>query len=232
MSLLAPRLPTTDAPLIRWGRLYGAAPALAIAEAAAEAKGPVIVLTRNSRDAESLSDEITFFAGGKPAVHVFPDLETLPYDSFSAHPDITSARLAALADLPHARAGVWVVAVESTSTSTLAFDPSLELVGTTVKAPTAASFTFRWTTLLGRTSRPAACWQVMPTSTRKTLMSGLFGFASSRPMYALCTPKPCSPLAVLTPALSLVPDPHAASNASASPLPIRLAMCSPGLVTV
>ena len=27
------------------------------------------------------------------AVRVFPDLETLPYDSFSAHPDITSSRL-------------------------------------------------------------------------------------------------------------------------------------------
>ena len=37
-------------------------------------------------------------------VHVFPDLETLPYDSFSAHPDITSARLRTLAELPRARA--------------------------------------------------------------------------------------------------------------------------------
>jgi len=44
---------------------------------------------------------------------VFPDLETLPYDGFSAHPDITSARLATLAELPRARAGVWLVAVDT-----------------------------------------------------------------------------------------------------------------------
>ena len=49
----------------------------------------------------------------RPAVHLFPDLETLPYDSFSAHPDITSARLKTLAELPRARAGVWVVAIET-----------------------------------------------------------------------------------------------------------------------
>jgi transcription-repair coupling factor (superfamily II helicase) len=113
MPLLSPRLPSSTAPLIRWGRLYGSAPALAIAEAAAGASAPIVVLTRNSRDAESLSDEVGFFAGGSFAVSVFPDLETLPYDSFSAHPDITSARLATLADLPHAKKGVWIVAAET-----------------------------------------------------------------------------------------------------------------------
>ena len=46
-------------------------------------------------------------------VRVFPDLETLPYDSFSAHPDITSARLRTLAELPRARRGVWVVAIDT-----------------------------------------------------------------------------------------------------------------------
>ena len=46
-------------------------------------------------------------------MRVFPDLETLPYDSFSAHPDITSARLATLAELPRARRGVWLVAVDT-----------------------------------------------------------------------------------------------------------------------
>jgi len=111
--LLAPRIPTPDAPLIKWGKLHGAAPALAIAEAAASAGGPLIVIAPSSRDAESLSDEIGFFAGGGTPVRVFPDLETLPYDGFSAHPDITSARLAVLAELPRARAGVWVVAVDT-----------------------------------------------------------------------------------------------------------------------
>src|SRR5579863_5203674 len=113
MPLLDPALPSTDSPLVKWGRLYGAAAALAIAEAAAKASGPLIVITPNSRDAEALSEEIAFFAGPNIAVRVFPDLETLPYDSFSAHPDITSARLATLAELPHARKGVWLVAIET-----------------------------------------------------------------------------------------------------------------------
>jgi transcription-repair coupling factor (superfamily II helicase) len=96
-----------------WGQLYGAAPALAIAAAAAKAAGPLIVITANSRDAEQMRDEIAFFGGAGLAARVFPDLETLPYDSFSAHPDITSARLATLAELPRARNGVWLVAVDT-----------------------------------------------------------------------------------------------------------------------
>jgi transcription-repair coupling factor (superfamily II helicase) len=113
MSLLNPSLADHDKRLVKWGRLYGAAVALAIAEAAPGAAGPLIVVVPSSREAESLSEEIRFFAGPELMVHVFPDLETLPYDSFSAHPDITSARLATLAELPRAHRGVWLVAVET-----------------------------------------------------------------------------------------------------------------------
>ncbi|HEY5263811.1 MAG TPA: hypothetical protein VIJ37_02375, partial [Steroidobacteraceae bacterium] len=86
MSLTQPVLPRDDAPVVKWGKLYGAAAALAIAEAAAKSAGPLVIIAQSSRDAESLSDEIRFFAGPDLAVRVFPDLETLPYDSFSAHP--------------------------------------------------------------------------------------------------------------------------------------------------
>src|SRR5271167_1259394 len=113
MGLLDPILPDSDERVVKWGKLYGAAPALAIAEAAVKAAGPIIVITQNSRDAETLSEEIGFFAGRTLSVRVFPDLETLPYDSFSAHPDITSARLATLAELPRARRGVWLVAIDT-----------------------------------------------------------------------------------------------------------------------
>ncbi len=113
MALLDPVLPDADAKLVKWGKLYGAAAALAISEAAAGAKTPLLVITPDSRSAETLADEVRFFAGAALAVHVFPDLETLPYDSFSAHPDITSARLAALAELPRARHGVWLVAIDT-----------------------------------------------------------------------------------------------------------------------
>jgi transcription-repair coupling factor (superfamily II helicase) len=113
MSLFDPILPAGDSAQVKWGRLYGAAPALAIAEAAPRAAGPLLVVAQSSREAEALSEEIRFFAGPNLDVRVFPDLETLPYDSFSAHPDITSARLATLAELPRARQGVWLVAIDT-----------------------------------------------------------------------------------------------------------------------
>jgi transcription-repair coupling factor (superfamily II helicase) len=113
MPLLSPVLPDADAPAVKWGKLYGAAAALAIAEAAAQARAPLIVIAQSSREAEALAEEIGFFAAQELPVRVFPDLETLPYDSFSAHPDITSARLATLAELPRARTGVWLVAVDT-----------------------------------------------------------------------------------------------------------------------
>jgi transcription-repair coupling factor (superfamily II helicase) len=113
MPLFDPALPTVQAPVVKWGKLYGAAVALAIAEAAVKAAGPLIVIAQNSRDAEALSEEIGFFLGTRVPVRVFPDLETLPYDSFSAHPDITSARLKTLAELPRAREGVWLVAIDT-----------------------------------------------------------------------------------------------------------------------
>jgi transcription-repair coupling factor (superfamily II helicase) len=113
MGLLDPILPDNDERVVKWGKLYGAAAALCIAEAARSAPGPLIVIAQSTREAESLSDEIGFFAGPTLPVKVFPDLETLPYDSFSAHPDITSARLATLAELPRARRGVWLVAIDT-----------------------------------------------------------------------------------------------------------------------
>ena len=113
MPLLEPSLPVAEAPVVKWGKLYGAAAALAIAEGAARSHGPLIVIAQSSREAEALGDEIRFFSDGALPVRVFPDLETLPYDGFSAHPDITSARLATLAELPRARKGVWLVAVDT-----------------------------------------------------------------------------------------------------------------------
>src|ERR1700733_7657770 len=113
MALLDPLLPEAATALVKWGKLYGAAAALAISEAAARAKTPILVIAPNSRSVETLADEVRFFAGAGLAVRVFPDLETLPYDGFSAHPDITSARLATLAELPRARHGVWLIAIDT-----------------------------------------------------------------------------------------------------------------------
>ena len=96
-----------------WGQLYGSAPALAVAAAAAQHPGPVLVLARSPRQADQLAAEIAFFAGRDQEVLLLPDAETLPWDAFSPHPDITSRRLATLARLPGLQRGVVVAATQS-----------------------------------------------------------------------------------------------------------------------
>ena len=53
------------------------------------------VVTTDASDAQRLIDEIAFFAPS-PRCAVFPDWETLPYDTFSPHQDLISERLATL----------------------------------------------------------------------------------------------------------------------------------------
>lgn len=54
-----------------------------------------VVVTAEPGDTQRLEDELKFFAPGL-RVAVFPDWETLPYDSFSPHQDLISERLATL----------------------------------------------------------------------------------------------------------------------------------------
>jgi len=70
----------------RAGPYHGSGDALAIAELAGKAR-PLLVITARASDAQRLLDEIPWF---DPAlkVHLLPDWETLPYDSFSPHHDL------------------------------------------------------------------------------------------------------------------------------------------------
>ena len=99
----------------RWGQLYGCSDALAIAEAAQAATGPVLVITADTPTATRLEYAIRFFSGGDAddalPVLTFADWETLPYDVFSPHQDIISDRLATLARLPTLQRGVLVVPI-------------------------------------------------------------------------------------------------------------------------
>ncbi len=110
--LLRPRLPDTTTPA-RWGRLYGSADALAIAEAAIGADAPVLVIAADAREAERLQGALRFFTGESLTVRLFPDWETLPYDLFAPHPDIVSERLAALYALPTTHRGITVAALST-----------------------------------------------------------------------------------------------------------------------
>src|SRR5690606_19049621 len=111
--LLRPPLPDASRPHVSWGRLYGSAAALAIAEAAAAAQTPVLVIAAGAREAERLQGELGFFAGAATPVRLFPDWETLPYDLFAPHPDIISQRLSTLYTLPASRRGITVVALST-----------------------------------------------------------------------------------------------------------------------
>ncbi|MGD8514826.1 MAG: transcription-repair coupling factor [Granulosicoccaceae bacterium] len=95
-----------------WGRLYGCADGLAIAEAAREHAGPVIVITPDTPTSQRLEAEIRFFLDD-PACPIlpFPDWETLPYDIFSPHQDIISRRLETLYRLPELGHGIVLLPV-------------------------------------------------------------------------------------------------------------------------
>ncbi|MDH3613905.1 MAG: transcription-repair coupling factor [Gammaproteobacteria bacterium] len=91
-----------------WGRLIGASIALAAAELADKIDVPLLVLADDPRQADQLEAEIRFFAADNIDVRHFVEWETLPWDSFSPHQDIVSARLSALATLKDMRSGIVV----------------------------------------------------------------------------------------------------------------------------
>ncbi|MBT8137496.1 MAG: transcription-repair coupling factor [Gammaproteobacteria bacterium] len=92
----------------RWGGLYGCAASLALVEAAGNHAGPLLVVGHDVRQVERLLTELRFFAGEHLPVLEFADLENLPYDIFSPHPDIISRRLSTLARLPTLERGIVV----------------------------------------------------------------------------------------------------------------------------
>src|SRR6185503_1568213 len=97
-----------DATAARWPLLPGSAVALALAEAAQRHGGPVVVLCAGEQQAYRIEEETRFFLDpALPVIH-FPDTEVLPYDQFSPHQEILSARLAALDRLPTLQRGVVV----------------------------------------------------------------------------------------------------------------------------
>ena len=79
-------------------RPVGSADALMLAQLALrdKAAGKVTaIVTADAPDAQRLMDEMAFFAPDLRCV-LFPDWETLPYDTFSPHQDLISERLATL----------------------------------------------------------------------------------------------------------------------------------------
>ena len=104
-----PPLPSADRPGLRWTGLTGAATALQVARAAVDARGPLLIVTRDAASAARLEEELGFFTPPGLPIFAFPGYETLPYDQFSPHPDIISQRLRAMARLPGLGCGIVIV---------------------------------------------------------------------------------------------------------------------------
>ncbi|HEY1101893.1 MAG TPA: transcription-repair coupling factor, partial [Burkholderiaceae bacterium] len=93
-----------DLPKLSHGKRFtlprpaGSADALLLAQLGLreqQASQRMLVVTSDANDAQRLQDEMAFFAPGLRCA-LFPDWETLPYDSFSPHQDLISERLATL----------------------------------------------------------------------------------------------------------------------------------------
>ena len=119
--LLNPPVPAARRAL-GWAQLHGSALALAVMEAARTHRGVLVVALEDQRQIQVLESELGFFAQAQTAdaaqaqtagaaqaqtaateaipVCTFPSWECLPYDQFSPHQNITSARLRILARLP------------------------------------------------------------------------------------------------------------------------------------
>ncbi|MCF1162500.1 transcription-repair coupling factor [Yersinia pseudotuberculosis] len=85
------------------GQLTGSACAVECAEIIERHDGPVMLITPDMQTALRLRDEIQQFS--PQPVSTLSDWETLPYDSFSPHQDIISARLSCLYHLPAMKRG-------------------------------------------------------------------------------------------------------------------------------
>ncbi|EHN68569.1 transcription-repair coupling factor [Aliivibrio fischeri] len=110
-NLLSLSLPTKANDTRSVGNLTGSSLALAIAEIEQQHQGPIIVTVTEPQLAFRLQNEINQFS--QNAVDVFPDWETLPYDSFSPHQDIISDRLSRLYHLPQQKNGTLIVPVST-----------------------------------------------------------------------------------------------------------------------
>lgn len=97
-----------------WRELAGSSTALALANLAEQQPRRILLITEDAPTAYRFEQEIRFFCPRlAPHVSVFPDWETLPYDTFSPHQDIISERLRVLAKLPESQQGVLIVSLNS-----------------------------------------------------------------------------------------------------------------------
>ncbi|MBT6879397.1 MAG: transcription-repair coupling factor [Gammaproteobacteria bacterium] len=113
-SILQPPLPKSPGDKIHWAQLYGSASGLLISRAASIADSPLLVLLPDTTAVNTFENTLKFYTAGESfPVLTFPDLEMLPYDRLSPHPDITSRRLEVMTRLPTLKQGIILASVQA-----------------------------------------------------------------------------------------------------------------------
>jgi transcription-repair coupling factor (superfamily II helicase) len=122
-SIFQPPYPQKPGEIQQWGKLYGSALGLATRELVEQHEGLVLIISTSSMNAQALNEQIYFyFHGSEYELLNFPDWETLPYDVFSPHQDITSERLETLYRLPSINHGLLIVPVQTLLHRIVPFD--------------------------------------------------------------------------------------------------------------
>lgn len=94
------------------GQLYGSCSSLLLSEQIKQHDGLSVIVTSDMLEAEQIEKELKYFGLQNEVFH-FPDLETLPYDTFSPHQDIISERLATLYKLTHTKSGTLILPISA-----------------------------------------------------------------------------------------------------------------------
>jgi len=102
-------LPTGSGDRKYIGNVWGSAAGFIITDAAQQYDGFTLVICNDTNQAHRLRNEVRFFNTENLEILSFPDWETLPYDTFSPHQDIISARISTLNKLPGLSKGVLIV---------------------------------------------------------------------------------------------------------------------------
>jgi transcription-repair coupling factor (superfamily II helicase) len=112
ISPLQPPIPKEPLKRLTWGNLTGASKGLTISRLICANQRPVLIITPDTNAATRLEYELQFFHQNTPIIP-FPDWETLPYDQFSPHQDIISARLSALKQIPSMAQGAIITPIST-----------------------------------------------------------------------------------------------------------------------
>lgn len=110
-AFFQPDIPTQPNDHKILGNVLPGADALASSEIAEQNQNLTVVVTPDTRSAVRLSRVLSELSSQN--VCLFPDWETLPYDTFSPHQEIISSRLSALFHLQNAKKGIFLLPIST-----------------------------------------------------------------------------------------------------------------------